>query len=376
VPPERLRAFAPGRVNLIGEHTDYNGGLALPFAISQGIVVSGRASAERVVRARALDLHEDDAFALDDRARAEGWRAFVRGAVAELTDAGTSLPGATLQIGGDLPRGAGLSSSAALEVALCLTLLALAGAPLEALGGERAAAEPRAGLIESAAGARRLEIARLCARVENAWVGAQTGLLDQLASLFGRRDAALLIDFQTLHIQAVPLTLGDWRLVVLDSGQRHEHSAGDYNQRRAECARACELLGIESLSQAREQDVRRLPDPLRRRARHVLGENERVIAAVRALRDGDMPALGKLLEATHASLRDDYEVSTPAVEATVARLRDGGAAGARVVGGGFGGCVLGLFAPGARAPEGAIEVRPGPGAHLLDGADDANGLAR
>jgi galactokinase len=362
VPPERAGAFAPGRVNLIGEHTDYNGGLALPFAISQGIVVHAQASAEGWIRALAVDLDEEDAFALTDRARCDGWRAFVRGTVAELDDAGTPSPGARLQIGGDLPRGAGLSSSAALEVALCLALLALAGERVEPLDADVT------NVGRAAAGrSRRLEIAQLCARVENDWVGAQTGLLDQLASLFGQRDTALRIDFQTLDIQPVPLTLGGWQLVVLDSGQRHAHSAGDYNERRAECAQACALLGVSTLSQASDDDdIARLPDPLRRRARHVLGENERVTAAVQALREGDMPALGRLLDATHASLRDDYEISTPAVEATVARLRDAGAAGARIMGGGFGGCVLGLFAPGAQPPHDAIEVRPGPGAHLLD----------
>jgi galactokinase len=373
VPPDRARAFAPGRVNLIGEHTDYNGGLALPFSISQGIVVAAQASSERSVRVRAVDFDEEDAFALEDRARVDGWRAFVRGTVAELSDAGTALPGASLQIGGDLPRGAGLSSSAALEVSLCLALLALSGERVEALAEARAPSDDRAGVAAPAAGAQRLEIARLCARVENDWVGAQTGLLDQLASLFGRRDTALRIDFQTLDIEPVPLALGDWRLVVLDSGQRHTHSGGDYNQRRAESARACELLGVSSLSQAGAEGVEGLPEPLRRRARHVLGENQRVLAAVGALRDGDMPALGRLLDASHASLRDDFEISTPAVEAAVARLRDAGAAGARIMGGGFGGCVLGLFAPGAHPPQDAIEVRPGPGAHLLDDARETAG---
>ncbi|HEY2570087.1 MAG TPA: galactokinase family protein [Solirubrobacteraceae bacterium] len=375
MPPERVRAFAPGRVNLIGEHTDYNGGLALPLAISQGIVVAAQASAESGIRARAVDLDEEDAFALNDRTRVDGWRAFVRGTVAELSDAGTALPGASVQIGGDLPRGAGLSSSAALEVSLSLALLALAGERVEPVEGDRelddhapgdAPGDPRAGGGAPTARARRMEIARLCARVENEWVGAQTGLLDQLASLFGRRDTALRIDFHTLDIQPVPLRLGDWRLVVLDSGQRHTHSGGDYNERRAECARACQLLGISSLSLAGAQAVERLGEPLRRRARHVLSENERVLAAVDALRDGDMPALGRLLDASHASLRDDFEISTPAVEAAVVRLRDAGAAGARIMGGGFGGCVLGLFAPRAQPPADAIDVRPGPGAHLLE----------
>jgi galactokinase len=213
---------------------------------------------------------------------------------------------------------------------------------------------------------RRLALARLCARVENDWVGAQTGLLDQLASLFGQVASALLIDFQTLDVEAVPLRLDGWRLVVLDSGERHAHASGGYNERRAECASASELLGVRWLSQADAADAERLPDPLRRRARHVLGENARVREAVGALREADMPALGRLLDASHASLRDDFQISTPAVEATVARLRDAGAAGARLMGGGFGGCVLGLFAPDAQPPDGAIAVRPGPGAHLRE----------
>jgi galactokinase len=360
VAPEQAVAFAPGRVNLIGEHTDYNGGLALPFAISQGVVVHATAGAEHSIRAHAGDLDEHDAFELGDRSRADGWRAFVRGAVAELSDAGTAPPGASLRIGGDLPRGAGLSSSAALEVSLCLALLSLAGERLAPLAGDPAAPGERERRE------RRLALARLCARVENDWVGAQTGLLDQLACLFGRRDSALRIDFQTLDIENVPLRLGDWRLVVLDSGERHTHASGGYNERRAECARAGELLGVQWLSQADPDAAERLPEPLRRRARHVLSENARVRDAIGALREADMPALGRLLDASHASLREDFQISTPAVEATVARLDDAGAAGARLMGGGFGGCVLALFAPGSQPPRGAIEVRPGPGAHLRE----------
>jgi galactokinase len=360
VAPERAVAFAPGRVNLIGEHTDYNGGLALPFAITQGIVVAAQASAGTCVRARAVDLDEEDAFAVKDRARVDGWRAFVRGAVAELSDAGAQLPGASLQIDADLPRGAGLSSSAALEVSLCMALLALSGERLAPLAGDPAADGERERSM------RRLELARLCTRIENDWVGAHTGLLDQLASLFGRPDSALCIDFQTLDVEQVPLPLDGWRLVVLDSGERHAHSSGGYNERRAECASAAELLGVRWLSQAAAADAEGLSEPLRRRARHVLGENARVREAVAALRKADMRALARLLDASHASLRDDFQISTPAVEATVSRLRDAGAAGARLTGGGFGGCVLGLFAPDKRPPHEAIEVRPGPGAHLRE----------
>ncbi len=164
----------------------------------------------------------------------------------------------------------------------------------------------------------------------------------------------------------MPLRLDGWRLVVLDSGERHDLAASAYNQRRAECARACTLLGVRSLRDANEDAVAALPEPLCRRARHVLGENRRVRETVGALQAGDMPSVGALLDASHASLREDYEVSTAAVEAAVASLREAGAAGARVIGGGFGGSVLGLFAPDAAYPAGALQVRPGPGARLLE----------
>jgi galactokinase len=354
VPPERSSAFAPGRVNLIGEHTDYNRGLALPFAIAEGVTVHARARhaganerADERVEAEAVDLGERDEFPLRAPAPAEGWRAFVRGTVAELADAGFPLVGAHLQIASGVPSGAGLSSSAALEVALCLALIEL-GAP-----GSTAAVD-------------RTAIAGLCSRVENSWVGAHTGLLDQMASLHGAPGTALLIDFRTLSVEPVPLRLGGWRLALLDSGERHVHASSGYNQRRAECTRACELLGVESLRDAGEQAIATLPEPLRSRARHVAGENRRVLEAVAALRADDLPALGALLDASHSSLREDYEVSTPTVEDTVQLMRSAGAAGARLVGGGFGGNVLGLFAPGATPPAHAREVQPGPGAHLLE----------
>jgi len=350
VPRERSGAFAPGRVNLIGEHTDYNQGLALPFAIAEGVTVHAEAIAARRVEAHACDLDERDDFALEAPLPARGWQAFVRGTVAELARAGQPLIGARLQISGDVPRGAGLSSSAALEVALCLALTELcSGGP----DGRRAILD-------------RMQIARLCARVENDWVGAHTGLLDQLASLYGAPDTALCIDFSTLEIEPVPLALNGWQLVILDSGERHAHANSGYNERRAECATACELLGVQSLRQASAEAVAELPRPLERRASHVLGENRRVREAVEALREGDLAGVGELLDASHESLRDRYEVSTPAVESAVERLRRAGAAGARMVGGGFGGSVLGLFAPDARPPAEARQVRPGPGAHLLD----------
>jgi galactokinase len=354
VPRERSAAFAPGRVNLIGEHTDYNEGLALPFAIAEGITVSAEVGprpdgGERIV-ACARDLDECDEFPLDHPPRAEGWRAFVRGTVAELGQAGFPLVGCRLEFGGDVPRGAGLSSSAALEVALCLALIDL--------GGDPASGSPLTRV-------ERVELAELCARVERGWVGAQTGLLDQLASLCGANEAALCIDFRSLRVEIVPLRLGSWTLAVLDSGDRHSHASSGYNQRREECARACALLGVRSLRDVDLEAAGTLPEPLRRRAQHVIAENRRVLETVAALHADDLKAVGELLNASHASLRDDYEISTPAVEAAVARMRQAGAAGARLVGGGFGGSVLGLFGPGRQLPQGAHEVRPGPGARML-----------
>jgi galactokinase len=202
--------------------------------------------------------------------------------------------------------------------------------------------------------------------VENDWVGARTGLLDQLAALAGAPGHALRIDFATLALDPVPLQPDGWRLVVLDSGAPHTLSAQDgYNVRRAECERAAAELGVRWLSQADPAAASRLPEPLDRRVEHVLTENARVDATVAALRAGDLAAVGPLLDASHASLRDLYDASTDAVERTVERLRAAGAAGARMVGGGFGGHVLALMPPGAAPPEGAHEVSPSAGARVL-----------
>jgi galactokinase len=352
---DTVTAFAPGRVNLIGEHTDYNQGLALPFAIDQGVTVKATRNAEERVQVFARDLDAHDSFDVHGPQPISGWRAFARGAVAELESAGALLVGARLEVSGSVARGSGLSSSAALEVAICLALLAISHAEVPG----------------------KLELARICSRVENDWVGANTGLLDQMASLYGARDRAMQIDFQSLEVTPVSLDLGDYSLVTVDSGERHANAgkseAGEddepgYNQRRRECIQACEQLGISSLREATLEMAARLPPPLDRRAWHVITENERVRETVDALRDGDLDRVGELLNASHASLRDCFEISTPAVEATVERLLEAGATGARIVGGGFGGNVLGLLGPGTRAPEDATEVRPGPGARLIDEA--------
>jgi galactokinase len=340
VTAERCVAFAPGRVNLIGEHTDYNGGLSLPFAVHEGVTVTATRIPGDAIEAHALDFGEQDRFARARPERVAGWRAFVRGAVAELAAAGHAIPAARLEITGTLPRGAGLSSSAALEVALCLALL---------------------GDIPD-----RMWLARLCSRIEHEWVGAQSGLLDQIASLFGQSGHALRIDFRPLEVTAVPLELGDWQLVRIDSGEAHSIAESGYNARRAECAEAARQLGVATLRDADARAAAGLPPPLDRRALHVIEENARVEATVRALSAGDLHAVGRLLDASHASLRDLYEVSTPAVERAVARLRAAGAAGARMIGGGFGGTILALLPPGVAVPDAARPARAGAGARILE----------
>jgi galactokinase len=322
--PHRIRAFAPGRVNLIGEHTDYNQGLCLPFATRRGVTVTAELRAGREIACSELPPGDP----------------YLRGVVAELRAAGVEPPGCALEVASDLPQGAGLSSSAALCVALALALCGIA---------EAVPPPP-------------VELARLCSRIEREYAGAETGLLDQLASLLGEEGRALRLDMRTLESEPVELGLGQHVLVVLDSGARHDHAGSGYNERRAECRRAAELLGVESLRDATSGAG--LPDPLGRRVRHVIGENERVNAAIAALRERDFEALGSLLDASHRSLHEDYEVSVPEVERAIAECHEAGALGARIMGGGFGGAVLALFGPGAELPGGALRVTPGPGAAL------------
>lgn len=341
---ERVVAFGPGRVNLVGEHTDYNDGLCLPFAIDRGVTVTAARLAGDQVVAVAADLGEEDAFPAAAPGPSHGWRAFVRGITAELGAAGVPVGGMRLELHGDVPLGSGLSSSAALSTALCAAVLGLA---------DRALPEDRRPL------------ARLCSRVENDWVGARTGLLDQMAVLCGAAGRALRLDCRDLATELIPLELSGWQLVVADSGEHHDNAASGYNERRTECAQAAERLGVDSLRDTDLEAVERLPSPWRERARHVLSDNARVDAAVAALRRADVAALGPILDAAHRSLRDDFAVSTPTVDRLVTRLREEGAAGARIVGGGFGGSVLALLPPHTPLPAGCLVVAPSPPTRLL-----------
>ena len=221
--PSHAVAFAPGRANLIGEHTDYNQGLALPFAISEGVTVRASALENGRIEAIAVDIGERDSFLVDSPGRSRGWRAFVRGAAGELDRAGARLRGAELEISGTVPRGAGLSSSAALEVALVLAMLAVSGEP----------SRTGSSWPNCARGSRT-----------NGW-GRRPGLLDQIASLCGQNDCALRIDFRSLDVRLVALELGDFSLVTVDSGEKHAHAGSGYNERRAECAERVRRLGVD-----------------------------------------------------------------------------------------------------------------------------------
>ena len=321
--------LAPGRANLMGEHTDYNEGFVLPFALGQGIVAAAaRRDDRRLVLCSAQEPGGPVEVALDGLApgAVTGWAAYPAGVAWALAAAGYQVPGACLAIDSDVPEGAGLSSSAALECATALALTELAGLSVE-----------------------RRELAAIARRAENDFVGAPTGIMDQSASLLSRRGHALLLDCRSLESTQVPFdpAAAGSRLLLIDTKAKHAHSAGGYGRRRAECEQAARLLGVPSLRYLTDvAQVGRLTDPvLRRRARHVVTDDQRVLDVVALLRsaDGDVyPEIGRLLTQAHRSLRDDFEVSWPEADAAVDAALASGALGARMIGGGFGGSVLAL----------------------------------
>ncbi|WP_309232901.1 galactokinase [Blastococcus sp. TML/C7B] len=327
--PEGVWA-APGRVNVIGEHTDYNGGFVLPVALphTTRAAVARRDDGRLVLR--SLQHPGDDAdLALADLAPGSpaGWAGYAAGVVAEL--AGAAPGGLSVLIDGDVPAGAGLSSSAALECAVALALR-----DLLALGLSRA------------------ELVDVARRAENDFVGAPTGILDQSASLLCEAGAALFLDTRDRGTEQVPFDLAaaGLALLVLDSGTTHDHAEGGYRDRRRECEEAAARLGVPLLRDVPDvAALERLADGtaegalLHRRARHVVTEDARVLRVVEVLRAGEDPrAVGPLLTEGHASLRDDFEVSVPEIDACVEAVLDAGAHGARMVGGGFGGSVVAL----------------------------------
>lgn len=316
---------APGRVNLIGEHTDYNDGLVLPFAIDSRTYVAARPRGDyKVSVASGMDPGRTVEW---DRHRespsGRGWASYVFGVVWAL--GGTQHSGVDIVITSDIPVGSGLSSSAALE---CATAVALRD-----LWNTQHSDE---------------DLAAAGTWAENQVVGAPTGVMDQLASMLGRESHAVLIDCQRGTNSLVPLGFAAANLlcVVIDSHQRHDHSSGEYAQKRAACEQAAEILGIRSLREIQDSELTHalleLPATLRPLVRHVVTENARVEQAVEALGRKDFSTLGRILDKSHASLKDDFGVSTDYLDRIVTAATQGGAIGARLVGGGFGGSVMAL----------------------------------
>lgn len=326
-----VRIFrAPGRVNLIGEHTDYNEGFVMPGAIAfeHRVAVAANDSGSLTIRdvkeARSCTFPVDD----PDPQPRHDWTDYVRGVQIQLNRLGYCIPGANLLIDGHVPQGAGLSSSAALEVASALALLYACGCRLEARS-----------------------IAQLCQRAENEFVGARCGIMDQVSSISGRAGHAILLDCRSLEAKYVPLP-DNVALIICNTMVRHSIAAGEYNQRRAECERCVEYFkskrdGIAALRDVTEEDLQKyghgLPSPLLRRATHIVTEDDRVLKAARAFETDELRAVGELMYQSHASLRDDYEVSCPELNVMVELAAAiPGTYGSRMTGGGFGGCTVSL----------------------------------
>ena len=334
--------LAPGRANLMGDHTDYNGGFVLPFALSQATTAA--AARRRGGRLLLCSRQEPGGvleIALDGLApgTVTGWGAYAAGVAWALRSAGYQVPGACIAIDSDVPTGAGLSSSAALECATALALTELDGAAVP-----------------------RDELAAIARRAENEFVGVPSGIMDQSASLLSQAGHALLLDCRSLDRSQVPFdpAAAGSRLLLINTRARHDLSDGGYGRRRAECEEAARLLGISSLRDLTDAaDTARLADPvLRRRARHVVTDDHRVLQVTGLLRGSGRPdtyrEIGRLLTQAHSSLRDDFEISWPEADVAVEAALAAGALGARMMGGGFGGCVLALVPEAASGPVGPV----------------------
>jgi galactokinase len=322
-PPVWL-ARAPGRVNLVGEHTDYNEGFVLPMAIDRAAWIAFRPRPDGRVHLFSLQFGEATEFDLGGLSKTgPAWAQYVKGVAWSLREDGQALRGFEGVLAGDVPIGAGLSSSAAVELAAARALAA----------SSALAWEPKA-------------MALRAQRAENSWVGMRCGIMDQLASAAAVAGSALLIDCRSLDTTLVPLPPAA-SVVVLDTSTRRALVDSAYNERRAQCEEAARGLGVTALRDVTPEELAgsavALEATVRRRARHVVSENARTLAAAEAMRSGDAAALGRLLDASHKSLREDFDVSSPALEAMVACAQsDGAAYGARLTGAGFGGCAVAL----------------------------------
>jgi galactokinase len=344
---------APGRVNLIGEHTDYNSGFVMPVAIQFDTAVAIAPRSDRTLRVRSTNFaetHQIDLTHLDNQARPDAspvpWIEYVLGVVCVLLEQGVATPGADLLICGNVPLGAGLSSSAALEVSVALAICALAGRRLE-----------------------KLALTKLCQRAENEYVGTRCGIMDPFASVFGRSGHALKIDCRSLEHEFVPLyprsSAAAAQILVCNTMVRHQLAGGEYNRRREECEQGARALGrivpgVQTLRDVSPQMLRQHEhalDPLIfRRCRHVVSENERVTAAAAALKAVDLTAFGALMRDSHRSLKEDFEISCDELDLMV-QIADSieGVYGARMTGGGFGGCTVNLVRTDA-VPRFSLEV--------------------
>ena len=322
---------APGRVNLIGEHTDYNDGFVLPMAINRDTVVAARARSDRLVRVHTLNSNESAEFDLDrpGPGHRRHWLDYIEGVAQSLERRGVRLRGADLALKSDVPGGAGLSSSAALEISVGLAMLSVSEAAVD-----------------------KVQLALAGQQAEHEFVGANVGIMDQYIAALGRVGHALLIDCRSLEPTLIPMNLPDTAVVICDTRVKHELASSEYNTRRAECERGVELLrealphirALRDVSVAEfEQHQDLLPEPVKRRCRHVVTENARTLLAADALRAGNLREMGRLMYRSHESLRDDYEVSCLELDLLVdiARTLEG-VAGARMTGGGFGGCTVNL----------------------------------
>ncbi|MBC7226081.1 MAG: galactokinase [Thermoflexales bacterium] len=325
---------APGRVNLLGEHTDYNEGFVLPVAVDRAAWVAASPLPGRTARVVALDMGGEATFPLDAVPPRQGdWADYPRGVAWALGERFGSLSGMEAALTSDVPIGAGLSSSAAVEVAFAWTWKVLSDLAVE-----------------------RTELALLCQRAENEYVGVRCGVMDQMASVWGQEGHAILLDCRTLEVERVPIPPGV-AIVVADTLVRRELAASEYNRRRQECEEAVRILagflpGIRALRDVSPQDLERwghhLPPVLRKRARHVVHSNARVLEAVAAFRAGDLETVGAAMKRSHISLRDDYEVSSPELDCLAeAAWEVPGCWGARLTGAGFGGCIVALVAEAA-----------------------------
>ena len=315
---------APGRLNLIGEHTDYNDGYALPLALPYATAATVTARTDGVLAVRSAQ-HGDAELRVADLApgRVDGWAAYVAGVVWALGEAGHDVAGGfDVVVDGDVPEGAGLSSSAALECSVAAALDDLLGLGID-----------------------RTELALLTQRAENGFVGLPNGVMDQMASMLCTDAHVLFLDCRTLATEQVPFDAAAAGLAVLgvDSRSPHQLTDGAYAERRRACEQAARILGVPALRDATEADLDRLDGELLRRARHVVTEDGRVLATVAALRAGRVADIGPLLSASHASMRDDFEITVPRVDLIASTAEAAGALGARMTGGGFGGCVLALL---------------------------------